>query len=196
MTTAEAIPRSRKLAINALPGIANKLGARMTTHVATSFPSTELRHGRYLGLPIRRMISTLDRAALRAEARSHFGLHPDLPTVLYAGALTLLAAVIAGVVPALKVTRGMGTRLKQGTAGGGGARFGGVWTAVIVSQVAVTVAFPVAAYFTLRGRRNRHPTTDGSGREAKRPVAVMARGWRVVGRRGAGRPRKAGRRAL
>ncbi len=70
---------------NALPGIANKLGARMTSYVATSFPSTELRHGRYLGMPIRRMISTLDRSALREEARRTFGLEPDRPTLLVTG---------------------------------------------------------------------------------------------------------------
>ena len=70
---------------NALPGIANKLGARFTTHVATSFPETDLRHATYLGLPIRRMISTLDRAALRAEARATFGLDPDRPTLLVTG---------------------------------------------------------------------------------------------------------------
>ncbi len=70
---------------NALPGIANKLGARLTTHVATSFPDTPLRHAEYVGLPIRRMISTLDRPGLRAEARNAFGLDPDRPTVLVTG---------------------------------------------------------------------------------------------------------------
>ncbi len=70
---------------NALPGIANKLGARFTSAVATSFPDTELRHGQYVGLPIRRMISTLDRAAARAEARAAFGLDPDRPTLLVTG---------------------------------------------------------------------------------------------------------------
>ncbi|MGH3444858.1 MAG: UDP-N-acetylglucosamine--N-acetylmuramyl-(pentapeptide) pyrophosphoryl-undecaprenol N-acetylglucosamine transferase, partial [Nocardioidaceae bacterium] len=45
---------------NPLPGIANKLGARLTSHVATSFPGTPLPHAHYLGLPIRRIISTLD----------------------------------------------------------------------------------------------------------------------------------------
>jgi UDP-N-acetylglucosamine--N-acetylmuramyl-(pentapeptide) pyrophosphoryl-undecaprenol N-acetylglucosamine transferase len=70
---------------NALPGIANRLGARLTTDVATSFPGTPLRHATYVGLPIRRMISTLDRAALRAEARRGFGLDPDLPTLLVTG---------------------------------------------------------------------------------------------------------------
>ena len=70
---------------NALPGIANKLGARLTTHVATSFPGTSLRHGVYTGLPIRRMISTLDRTAARAEARETFGLDHDRPTLLVTG---------------------------------------------------------------------------------------------------------------
>jgi UDP-N-acetylglucosamine--N-acetylmuramyl-(pentapeptide) pyrophosphoryl-undecaprenol N-acetylglucosamine transferase len=70
---------------NALPGIANRLGARFTSHVATSFPVTQLRHGRYIGLPIRRMVSTLDRSAMRPEGRAHFGLDPDRPTVLVTG---------------------------------------------------------------------------------------------------------------
>ncbi len=70
---------------NALPGIANKLGARFTPYVATSFPDTALRHGRYLGLPIRRMISTLDREALRSRARAELGLDPDRPTLLVTG---------------------------------------------------------------------------------------------------------------
>ena len=70
---------------NALPGIANRLGARLTTHVATSFPGTDLPHAHYIGLPVRRMISTLDRAALRAEARAGFGLDADRPTLLVTG---------------------------------------------------------------------------------------------------------------
>ncbi len=67
-------------------------------------------------------------------------------TVLFAIALTVLGSGIAGVMPALKVTRGMGSRLKQASAGAGGLQFGGIWTAVIVVQVAVTVAFPALVY--------------------------------------------------
>jgi predicted permease len=70
-------------------------------------------------------------------------------TVLYAGGLTLLGAAVAGMVPARKITRGLGERLKQGTAGGG-VRFGGVWAAVIVAQVAATVAFPAIVFFEQR----------------------------------------------
>jgi UDP-N-acetylglucosamine--N-acetylmuramyl-(pentapeptide) pyrophosphoryl-undecaprenol N-acetylglucosamine transferase len=70
---------------NALPGIANRLGARFTSHVATSFPDTPLRGATYLGFPIRRMISTLDREKSRAEGRERFGLDPDRPTLLVTG---------------------------------------------------------------------------------------------------------------
>jgi UDP-N-acetylglucosamine--N-acetylmuramyl-(pentapeptide) pyrophosphoryl-undecaprenol N-acetylglucosamine transferase len=82
--------RRRKLPLvvheqNALPGIANKVGARIADRVAVSFPDTPLKGGEYVGLPIRRMISTLDRPALRAEARAFFGLDPDLPTLVVTG---------------------------------------------------------------------------------------------------------------
>ena len=70
---------------NALAGIANKVGARLTRHVATSFPGTRLPHAVLTGLPIRRMIAVLDRPALRAEGRAAFGLDPALPTLLVTG---------------------------------------------------------------------------------------------------------------
>jgi UDP-N-acetylglucosamine--N-acetylmuramyl-(pentapeptide) pyrophosphoryl-undecaprenol N-acetylglucosamine transferase len=70
---------------NALPGVANRLGARLTRHVATSFPGTALPHAQYLGLPVRRMVATLDRDALRPEALAEFGLNADLPTLLVTG---------------------------------------------------------------------------------------------------------------
>ncbi|MGH3357356.1 MAG: UDP-N-acetylglucosamine--N-acetylmuramyl-(pentapeptide) pyrophosphoryl-undecaprenol N-acetylglucosamine transferase, partial [Nocardioidaceae bacterium] len=70
---------------NALPGMANKLGARLTHQVATSFPDTDLTHATYVGLPIRRAISTLDRAARRDEGRAAFGLDESLPTLLVTG---------------------------------------------------------------------------------------------------------------
>ena len=82
--------RRRKLPLviheqNALPGIANKVGARVATRVAVSFPDTKLRKAEYVGLPIRQMISTLDRAALQREAREFFGLDPDRPTLVVTG---------------------------------------------------------------------------------------------------------------
>jgi UDP-N-acetylglucosamine--N-acetylmuramyl-(pentapeptide) pyrophosphoryl-undecaprenol N-acetylglucosamine transferase len=89
---------------NALPGIANKVGARFTRHVATSFPDTPLRHAQYVGLPIRRIISTLDRPALRDEARAFFGLDADRPTLLVTGGsqgARRINEAVTGAAPAL-----------------------------------------------------------------------------------------------
>src|SRR3954451_348315 len=82
--------RRRKLPVvvheqNALPGLANKAGARIARRVAVSFPDTRLPHAEYVGLPIRTMISGLDRVALRAEAREFFGLDADRPTLVVTG---------------------------------------------------------------------------------------------------------------
>ncbi len=60
--------------------------------------------------------------------------------------LTVAGAAVAGIMPAMKITRGMGHRLKQTNAGSGGLPFGGVWTVVIVAQVAATVMFPALVY--------------------------------------------------
>jgi UDP-N-acetylglucosamine--N-acetylmuramyl-(pentapeptide) pyrophosphoryl-undecaprenol N-acetylglucosamine transferase len=70
---------------NARPGLANRLGARLTRHVATASPDVRLPHARHVGIPLRRSIATLDRAALRPQARAHFGLQPDRATVLVFG---------------------------------------------------------------------------------------------------------------
>jgi len=70
---------------NPRPGLANRLGARFTTHVFTGHPDTQLRNGKYLGIPIRREIAELDRLALGDKARAHFGLRPDLPVLLVTG---------------------------------------------------------------------------------------------------------------
>ena len=70
---------------NALPGLANRAGARLARRVAVSFPGTPLPRAEFVGLPIRRMISTLDRDASRAQAREFFGLDADRATLLVTG---------------------------------------------------------------------------------------------------------------
>ncbi len=74
-----------------------------------------------------------------------FWIEPSLSpmTILYAALLTLLAAAIAGIVPAAKVTSGgAGARLRAASSGGGGLQFGGVWTVIIVVQIAFTTLLP------------------------------------------------------
>ncbi|HET7613778.1 MAG TPA: ABC transporter permease [Gemmatimonadaceae bacterium] len=85
-----------------------------------------------------------------------FNLSPT--TIVFALALAVIGAVVAGVMPARKITRGLGTRLRAGSAGGG-VSFGGVWTAVIVTQVALTVALPAVAML-VRGEAKRVEAYD------------------------------------
>ncbi|GAB2510373.1 undecaprenyldiphospho-muramoylpentapeptide beta-N-acetylglucosaminyltransferase [Nocardiopsis aegyptia] len=70
---------------NPLPGLANRLGARLTPHVYTGHPHAQIRNGRFIGIPLRRQISTLDRLAMGDKARAFFGLRHDLPTLLIFG---------------------------------------------------------------------------------------------------------------
>jgi UDP-N-acetylglucosamine--N-acetylmuramyl-(pentapeptide) pyrophosphoryl-undecaprenol N-acetylglucosamine transferase len=89
---------------NPFPGIANRLGAHLTTHVYTGYPDTKLRNAQYLGLPIRREIADLDRFALGDKARAHFGLRPDLPVLLVFGGsqgARSLNRALAGAVAAI-----------------------------------------------------------------------------------------------
>ena len=67
------------------PGLANRIGARFTTHVYTGHPDTQIRNGKYIGIPIRHEIAELDRLAIGDKARAHFGLRPDLPVLLVTG---------------------------------------------------------------------------------------------------------------
>jgi UDP-N-acetylglucosamine--N-acetylmuramyl-(pentapeptide) pyrophosphoryl-undecaprenol N-acetylglucosamine transferase len=70
---------------NARPGLANRVGARLTRHVATASAAVPLPHARPIGIPLRRAVAALDRVAERAKARAHFGLDPDRPTLLVFG---------------------------------------------------------------------------------------------------------------
>ncbi|CAN5493948.1 undecaprenyldiphospho-muramoylpentapeptide beta-N-acetylglucosaminyltransferase [soil metagenome] len=73
---------------NAKPGIANRMGARMTRFVGVTFPSTSLPHATVVGLPLRREIEQLELVPARAEGRALFGLDHRMPTLLVTGGST------------------------------------------------------------------------------------------------------------
>ncbi|MBF6300383.1 undecaprenyldiphospho-muramoylpentapeptide beta-N-acetylglucosaminyltransferase [Nocardia amamiensis] len=84
---------------NAKAGIANKVGARRAARVLAAVPDSGLPNAQVVGIPVRESITGLDRAALRAEARAHFGLPAEGPVLLVfggsQGARTLNEAVSA-----------------------------------------------------------------------------------------------------
>ncbi|MEV7802494.1 undecaprenyldiphospho-muramoylpentapeptide beta-N-acetylglucosaminyltransferase [Microbispora sp. NPDC088329] len=70
---------------NPRPGLANRLGARLTERVFTGHPDAVLPNAEYIGIPLRREISTMDRLSMGDKARSYFGLEPDRVTLLVFG---------------------------------------------------------------------------------------------------------------
>jgi UDP-N-acetylglucosamine--N-acetylmuramyl-(pentapeptide) pyrophosphoryl-undecaprenol N-acetylglucosamine transferase len=70
---------------NARPGLANRLGARSAAAVGVAIEGTPLRGGELVGMPLRREVVELDRAAMRAEAAAEFGLDPAKPVLLVFG---------------------------------------------------------------------------------------------------------------
>jgi putative ABC transport system permease protein len=135
--------------------VRSALGASRNRIVVQLFAEALVLGGVAAGVGLLAVELTLRRFGL-AYLEANLGTQPfwvqpglSITTILYAVLLTVVGAVVAGVMPGLKVTRGLGARLKEGTAGSG-LRFGGVWTAVIIMQVAVTVMVPAAIFFEQR----------------------------------------------
>ncbi|MFE5003031.1 glycosyltransferase [Streptomyces sp. NPDC056696] len=75
---------------NAVPGRANQFAARLTPHIAVAFERSRahLSGGEgadTVGMPIAAQLATLDRSALRAEARRAFGIPDGARVVLFNG---------------------------------------------------------------------------------------------------------------
>lgn len=75
---------------NPLPGLANRLGARLTPYVAVTFAGTPLPHAVHTGMPLRPEISDLRRAGAaspdaQTQARRTLGLEPDRRTLAVIG---------------------------------------------------------------------------------------------------------------
>ena len=90
----------------------------------------------------------------RVEAMIRFSADGQFPywmqlritpaVVIYVAGLAVLAAVIIGVIPALKATRENFATIKS-SAGGSSIRLGTSWTSLLVAQVAISVAaLPIA----------------------------------------------------
>ncbi|MCV7051308.1 undecaprenyldiphospho-muramoylpentapeptide beta-N-acetylglucosaminyltransferase, partial [Mycobacterium heidelbergense] len=70
---------------NARAGLANRVGARGAVRVLAAVPDCGLPRAEVVGVPVRAAITALDRAALRADARKHFGFAADARVLLVFG---------------------------------------------------------------------------------------------------------------
>jgi UDP-N-acetylglucosamine--N-acetylmuramyl-(pentapeptide) pyrophosphoryl-undecaprenol N-acetylglucosamine transferase len=94
---------------NARPGLANRLGARFTPHVVEAAAGS-IPGATRIGIPLR-AIATLDRAALRAQARAELGLAPDGPVLLVFGGSQGAQRINAAVAGALPTLLGLGLQV-------------------------------------------------------------------------------------
>ena len=69
---------------NARAGLANRVGARFADAVAETVPDS-LPRAQLIGIPLRKAIESLDRKAMRAEARQRFGIKNDATCILVFG---------------------------------------------------------------------------------------------------------------
>jgi UDP-N-acetylglucosamine--N-acetylmuramyl-(pentapeptide) pyrophosphoryl-undecaprenol N-acetylglucosamine transferase len=102
--------------MNVPPGVANRLAMNFTRHVAVGFPHQvnahrSLRKARVVGVPLRQSITTLDRAARRAEARASFGLRPDAPVLFVFGASQGARSINLAMAGAAKAVTGAGVQV-------------------------------------------------------------------------------------
>ncbi|EMY33617.1 undecaprenyldiphospho-muramoylpentapeptide beta-N- acetylglucosaminyltransferase [Arthrobacter crystallopoietes BAB-32] len=95
---------------NARPGLANRVGARLTDHVAVAFQSTKLPDAVWVGMPMRTEISSLDRGASRTQARERLGLEPDKPTLIVTGGSSGAASINRTVSRSLHLLADAGIR--------------------------------------------------------------------------------------
>ena len=70
---------------NATAGWANRVGARFARRVLSAVEDPGLGDVEVVGVPVRAAITSLDRMALRAEARAHFGFDNDANVLLVFG---------------------------------------------------------------------------------------------------------------
>lgn len=137
-------------------------------------------------------LATAQLDAMNPEAPFWIDFDLSVPTILFAALLAVVAAMISGLVPALRST---GHRMQSGLHTLGrrsGPRLGATWTALVIAQIAFSTAalppavemawgtlrtgvlgpgFPAEEYLTARIAMDRE-TPDGTSPEGEpRPLA-------------------------
>jgi UDP-N-acetylglucosamine--N-acetylmuramyl-(pentapeptide) pyrophosphoryl-undecaprenol N-acetylglucosamine transferase len=87
---------------NASAGWANRVGARSARRVLSAVPNPGLGRVEVVGVPVRAAITSLDRIALRREARAHFGFADDARVLLVFGGSQGAQSVNGAVAAAAK----------------------------------------------------------------------------------------------
>ncbi|MCF8528329.1 MAG: undecaprenyldiphospho-muramoylpentapeptide beta-N-acetylglucosaminyltransferase [Aquiluna sp.] len=96
---------------NALAGIANRLGAKLTKNVAVAFPNSDLMPAILTGMPIRQEIVDCVAGYDQGQARIELGLDPMMPTILVTGGSLGAKSINETVIAALPAIRAAGVQV-------------------------------------------------------------------------------------
>lgn len=105
---------------NSVVGMATRLGMRFTDQVARAFAATPLPEAELIGMPLRRVITDLDRAAARPEGLAEFGLEDRRPTVLVTGGSLGAQQLNTAFAESVAVLRAAGVQVLHITGAGKG----------------------------------------------------------------------------
>ncbi len=95
---------------NALPGLANRIGARFAAAVGVCFSNTKLANAKVVGMPIRAEVASIAAERDAKSARAHFGLQ-DAPTLLVTGGSLGARSINETAVASIKLLRAAGIQL-------------------------------------------------------------------------------------
>jgi UDP-N-acetylglucosamine--N-acetylmuramyl-(pentapeptide) pyrophosphoryl-undecaprenol N-acetylglucosamine transferase len=95
---------------NALPGIANRIGARFAAAVGVCFSNTKLAGATVVGMPIRAEVVSMGSGADAKASRAHFGLS-DAPTLLVTGGSLGARSINETIVESMARLRAAGIQL-------------------------------------------------------------------------------------
>lgn len=96
---------------NALPGFANRLGARLTKNIATTFRHTKLAHANQTGLPLRAEFEVGVQGRDKQQTRVELGLDPVQPTLLVMGGSLGARSINEATIQALPLLRAAGVQV-------------------------------------------------------------------------------------
>ncbi|WP_218220181.1 undecaprenyldiphospho-muramoylpentapeptide beta-N-acetylglucosaminyltransferase [Nesterenkonia sp. Act20] len=96
---------------NARPGLANKLGHRFATFTGVAYEGTPLKGAEWVGMPMSREISQLDRRTARTEALQSLGLDPEKVTLVVTGGSSGALSLNRSIQDALSDVLGTGAQV-------------------------------------------------------------------------------------
>ena len=119
---------------NSIPGLTNRVAARWSDRVAVTFPGSAQRFRRpercaVTGNPVRSDVLALDRDARRADARTRFGLDPEVPTLLVFGGSQGARSLNQAVVDAHAAWGGTELQILHAAGRGGYPQAAAAWAA-------------------------------------------------------------------